>query len=339
MSHLQYAVARLRVFATRYTQLPVISIGRVIILSRILILLVLLLSIAHSQTDSIREILQYYPLQTGNYWEYGTTLVSDFGNAEGYSYTIRITGDTILSNGSTYKILFYNYLFPYMNSDTSFERVDSITGCVYRFTSDSDTISINHERIVDSLFAQPGDVFDVSRYWFEVVDNFKPYFEFLDQDTILGVVTMTRHLRDTSFNRAIFVFAKGIGFCMSELCIAGCSYTNLLYARIGGIEYGTSYFDRVTKNNSTPGNYSLSQNYPNPFNSSTDIQFSVPDATSVHLIIYNPLGQEVAQLLSQRMNAGTYTIKWDASGFASGVYYYRLEAGSFIETKKLLLLR
>jgi L-ascorbate metabolism protein UlaG (beta-lactamase superfamily) len=83
----------------------------------------------------------------------------------------------------------------------------------------------------------------------------------------------------------------------------------------------------------------LSQNYPNPFNPSTIIQYSLPKPGYVTLKIYNTLGQEVAQLVSQRMDAGTYTEEWNASGFTSGVYYYKLEAGGFIETKKLVLLR
>ncbi len=89
----------------------------------------------------------------------------------------------------------------------------------------------------------------------------------------------------------------------------------------------------------SPAQFSLQQNYPNPFNPSTTIQFSLPKATYVTLNIYNTLGQEVAQLLSQQMSAGTYTAEWNALGFASGVYYYRIEAGSFVETKKLVLLR
>ncbi|MGD0337799.1 MAG: T9SS type A sorting domain-containing protein [Bacteroidota bacterium] len=89
----------------------------------------------------------------------------------------------------------------------------------------------------------------------------------------------------------------------------------------------------------TSDEFTLEDNYPNPFNPNTTIQFSLPKATYVTLNIYDNLGQEVAKLVSQQMNAGTYTREWNASGFASCVYYYRLEAGTFVETKKLLLLR
>ncbi len=83
----------------------------------------------------------------------------------------------------------------------------------------------------------------------------------------------------------------------------------------------------------------LEQNYPNPFNPNTIIRFSLPKTAYVTLKIYNTLGQEVVQLVDQELLAGTYKNEWNASRFASGVYYYRLTAGNFISTKKLLLIK
>jgi hypothetical protein len=88
-----------------------------------------------------------------------------------------------------------------------------------------------------------------------------------------------------------------------------------------------------------PQSFSLDQNYPNPFNPNTTIKFSLPHSAHVSLSIYNSMGQEVAKLLSQNMSAGVHAAQWNASQFASGVYYYRLTAGNFMETKKLLLLK
>jgi polygalacturonase len=88
-----------------------------------------------------------------------------------------------------------------------------------------------------------------------------------------------------------------------------------------------------------PIGYSLLQNYPNPFNPTTTIKFSFPKTMHVTLSIYNSMGQELSKLISEDMNVGVHTAKWNASGFASGVYYYRIIAGNFIETKKLILLK
>ncbi len=86
-------------------------------------------------------------------------------------------------------------------------------------------------------------------------------------------------------------------------------------------------------------NLKLNQNYPNPFNPTTTIAFSLPQTGFVILKIYNLIGEEVATLLSASLLSGSHSVEWDASGLASGVYFYRLSAGQFQQTKKLLLLK
>lgn len=82
--------------------------------------------------------------------------------------------------------------------------------------------------------------------------------------------------------------------------------------------------------------FELSQNYPNPFNPRTEVRFRVQDAGFTCLKVYDVLGREIATLVEEAKQPGEYTVKWDASSFASGMYFYRLEAGSFVETKKLV---
>jgi Secretion system C-terminal sorting domain len=91
--------------------------------------------------------------------------------------------------------------------------------------------------------------------------------------------------------------------------------------------------------NSQPTEFSLSQNYPNPFNPSTTIQYSIPESGNVNLTVYNSLGEEVETLVNRFEEAGTYNINFDANGLSSGIYFYELKAGSFIEMKKMILLR
>jgi len=90
---------------------------------------------------------------------------------------------------------------------------------------------------------------------------------------------------------------------------------------------------------SRPLTFGLLQNYPNPFNPTTRIQFSVVSRQFTVLKIFDILGREVATLVNEELNSGSYNITLDASEFASGVYFYRLQAGEFIETKKLVLMR
>ncbi|HEX9655501.1 MAG TPA: FG-GAP-like repeat-containing protein [Bacteroidota bacterium] len=91
--------------------------------------------------------------------------------------------------------------------------------------------------------------------------------------------------------------------------------------------------------NNVPRFFVLEQNYPNPFNPSTTIEFALPQANFVTLKVYNIVGQEVRTLVSERMEEGTYLVQFNAEGLPSGAYVYRLHAGSFVQAKKLILMR
>jgi plastocyanin len=95
-----------------------------------------------------------------------------------------------------------------------------------------------------------------------------------------------------------------------------------------------------------PNNYLLKQNYPNPFNPATTIEFSISHQSFVSLKVYNSLGEEVSALINSKLPKGNFSIEWNAENFESGIYFYRLEinsdglqTGSFIETKKMILLK
>jgi len=88
-----------------------------------------------------------------------------------------------------------------------------------------------------------------------------------------------------------------------------------------------------------PTHFSLDQNYPNPFNPATTISFSLPSRSFVLLKVFDALGREVDVLLSEELSAGTYSQQWTPKGLSTGVYLYRLQAGNFVKTNKLILLR
>jgi len=113
-------------------------------------------------------------------------------------------------------------------------------------------------------------------------------------------------------------------------------------AILDGIRITTSWGSivPVTKLSSIASSFSLKQNYPNPFNPSTTIEFSVPEASFVTLKIYDMLGREIEQLISNNLIAGQYQIKFDASNYPSGTYFYRLDAGGeFEKTSKMILIK
>ena len=87
----------------------------------------------------------------------------------------------------------------------------------------------------------------------------------------------------------------------------------------------------------SPSTFSLEQNYPNPFNPSTKIKYSVTQSSNVVLKIYDVLGNEVATLVNEEKPAGSYEVEFNPSSLTSGVYFYKLQAGSFVDTKKMIL--
>jgi photosystem II stability/assembly factor-like uncharacterized protein len=106
-----------------------------------------------------------------------------------------------------------------------------------------------------------------------------------------------------------------------------------------GLTYGGVYRSTTSIPTKVPSQYLVSQNYPNPFNSSTIIEFSNIELQRVELKVYSLLGQEVATLVSGQLARGNYEVRWNAPAAASGVYFYRLQAGEFVETKKMILIK
>jgi photosystem II stability/assembly factor-like uncharacterized protein len=88
-----------------------------------------------------------------------------------------------------------------------------------------------------------------------------------------------------------------------------------------------------------PNDFVLFQNYPNPFNPSTTIAYEIPEPVHIRLVVYNALGQQIATLVAQQQNAGAFKVVWNASTLSSGIYFYRLQAGEFVETKKMVVVK
>jgi len=136
-----------------------------------------------------------------------------------------------------------------------------------------------------------------------------------------------------------FASSLSSGMKMDEFRIYGRA---LSLAEIQGTWYVTLPSIMVGINepgSEIPMKYELKQNYPNPFNPTTVINYQLPMSNNVKLIIFDAAGREVVTLVNEKQNTGSYEVKWDASDYSSGVYFYKLEAGSFSETKKMILIK
>ena len=125
----------------------------------------------------------------------------------------------------------------------------------------------------------------------------------------------------------------------------GVSGTNLFAGTWGGGVGRRPLSEMITsvptegRSPDLPTHFSLDQNYPNPFNPTTTISFNLPTQSLASLRVFDALGREVSILFTDELPAGTYTWQWHAIALPSGIYFYRLQAGSFTETKKLILLK
>jgi hypothetical protein len=153
----------------------------------------------------------------------------------------------------------------------------------------------------------------------------------------VGPFTLGASGADTSFA----AFAIITGSSMTEL-IANARQAQKDYAALGfGVRYATGVANETS---ALPTQFALDQNYPNPFNPSTSIRFALPQQAQTSLVIYDMLGREIRTLVNNTMNAGNYQMVWDGRNnlgvqAATGVYVYRIQAGSFVSVKKMMLLK
>ena len=151
---------------------------------------------------------------------------------------------------------------------------------------------------------------------------------FTDADGGLGILAGESENLDPGATR-VFYYAIAVGASDAEMN-ANMNEAIQAYYSITSVE---------SDHNTIPDGYVLEQNYPNPFNPSTAIKFGIPEASNVRLKIFNTLGEEVAELVNEYLDAGTYTYNFDASQMTSGIYVYTLQTGDQLISKKMTLIK
>lgn len=260
-----------------------------------------------------------YPLHPGDQWEWYVPNVADTQRA-----ISKIVGDSTFPNGKTYAVMqgaLFAVPFQRQQGDSVYQYLTDLQKEVlfFDFTrSPGDTIAVFPRFSDTSVIVLIGKatypVFGHNlRYWFFLVDNIK------------------RAIDDEEFYTVI----DSIGVARIDCFCA--DLPQLSGAIVNGVRYGT--ITGVKDADGVPGEYRLYQNYPNPFNPSTTIRFAIPEESHVVLKICNLLGQEVMTLLNEQRTAGVYDVNVDGSKLTSGVYFYRIVAGKFNQTKRMLVLK
>lgn len=309
-----------------------------------LLLIIFSISIkSYSAVPADTNAVAYFPMKTGTIYVFYYDQ-----HIPGYQNRIksRITKDTVFSNGHKY-FKFSNY--PTFVNDYWY-RVDSTTGSIYRYDSNSNCSFYHKDSFVDSLAAMPNDILyscgsSIGNYYtcqaltsssvFNMNVFVKRYYYYYGPPPPQGTTSATTYY---STNFGIITYD---GITNGHFSTFQYTYT-LLGCVMNGVVYGDTAMNPsgiINLNSSIPEKFSLAQNFPNPFNPETIITFNIPKNSFVKLKVYDVSGKELTVLVNGNLDAGSYNYQWDGDSFTSGVYFYRLEANEFVETKRMVLIK
>ena len=272
-----------------------------------------------AQVDTAYQ-LGYFPLGDHDLWEYSTESSDESsGNSHG-GYSVEVVGDTALPDGYIYKNVVRRDAYTLQYLGTTCERIDSSTGTVYQYSSSW----LN-------LFGAGGVV------------QFPGYSLVTNGTQVeLGVETQVQMVQKVLgyMNASDYWIAQGFGIVLDAETSPSSYYQEaLVYCKIDGVSYGDSLRTSLRTAPPLPTEYALYQNYPNPFNPSTTISYQILTGSQVILKVFDVLGREVRTLVNQQQQAGSYAVKLNGANLPSGVYFCRLEAGTYHDVKKMLLLK
>jgi len=285
------------------------------------------------------HLLSLYPLAIGNKWVY-EAYFEDHTMTKTPCVGVReVSGDTLMDNGKKYFILREKRSVSSSYYSHSFERVDSVLGKIFRYDS---YYLPEKEVVAEDLTAEAEETPLINNYMTPLFSPGSLCKSFTND--LLG-----RRRYGLSFS----VFVDGIGgldyslasgLGISEFLdiweIANFYHGKLRGAIINGHLLGdTTLTDVKTAPDNLPVNFNLFQNYPNPFNPTTVIKYSLPKEARVSLNIYNILGQKIKELVDEIKSTGMHEVLFDCKGLPSGIYFYKITAGNYTSTKKLIILK
>ena len=282
------------------------------------------------------EILNYYPLAIGNKWIYGVNTFEYYPYPSG-SYTIvkrEVIGDSIAANNKKYFVIHDPTDYPY----TVLERIDSLNGKIFRYFEHPDLTE--NEYLIDDLFAEVGDTIQSYRRGFWQQSHTVLLDEIIFEKW--GLTKSKRVFEQYLLDMPVYSLTQNVGLDSIYFQFDfGETYISLNGCIINGELYGdTSMVVSVEdENEAIPSEFKLHQNYPNPFNPSTVISWQSPVGSRQTLKVYDVLGREVATLVDEYREAGYYEVEFNSAGLASGIYYYQLKVGSYIKTKKMVVVK
>ena len=304
-------------------------------MKNIILFIFIYASILGAQADS--SLFSYYPLETGNYWEYELLFINWPDIQYEYSYqSNEVLGDTVMSNGLKYKIFEIRSIPDTLAPYYLFERIDSSNANVYQFNSSG--LFATDEYLIDSLASLLNDSCKASRDFPTEQEYTLTICYDISKDTITGFNKNTKYFCNLSWIPGMsYGLSKDIGLTQSRIGEFWVTYQRLEYARVRGVEYGIPV--KIKTVNPVIKGYEVKQNYPNPFNPITIVEYYLPHKEYIEIILFNSLGQRIRRIYSGVQNAGNHYFVIEGKNLPSGIYYYQLKTDEFQSTKKCLLLK
>ncbi len=277
--------------------------------------------------------LQWYPFSIGNKWvfenyrqEFNPPGIKEFIGLS----IMEIAGDTSI-NGKIYYKLMNEPL--YWNIDVGLIRQDSLNAKLFIYLPEE-----NEEVLYEDFLAQVGDTIWVDSIEYKILQNEEPF-------SVWGINTYKRTI-DYQFRFQEYELVKDIGlyelgfsdfFARYTMELKGCIIDEVVYGDTTTVGVDNDETQIVSE-------FKLEQNYPNPFNPNTVISYQLPVTSNVTLKVYDILGNEIATLVNEEKQPGTYEVEFNVGtsrnlSLTSGIYFYQLKAGSFIQTKKMVYLK
>lgn len=312
-------------------------------MKKLLVTLFIIFFFSSSNFSQI-DTSDYFPLQTGNYWEYWGL---DNWSTDWIKMTMESIDDTIMQNGNHYQLIrqtfFVDTLNPY--SYDFYFRTNEHKVLVYTFNDScvgSEYVMYDFNLPDSSIWAICDDYFSNHKGIEATYLFYSPPLNLEFEGKIFNWVEVNGS--DTTWapmgSPYVDLIGKGIGIInrfiwdFSSFSLYGTRINNQIYGIITSSEEEDIVADK----------FYLLQNYPNPFNLSTNIQYAISSRQFVTLKVYDVLGKEVATLVNEDKHAGQYESEFNIKNsrelsLPSGAYFYQLKAGDFIETKKMLMIK
>ncbi|MFZ1517535.1 MAG: T9SS type A sorting domain-containing protein [Ignavibacteriaceae bacterium] len=304
-------------------------------LKKILVLLYLIAGFTNAQVDTT----DWFPMQTGNYWEYMA-----WDSPPKY-FSTKIIGDSLMPNGKEYKV-FYTKYFDDSSDFTLYYRKE--TDSIFLYTGISSYFPLGEYKFLDFVSSDStiwllypvyiccnpnargisSTFLDYSYYNFLQKSNEAKQFEDVYVDSVDTLWTPN----DGSFP---IVLNRGLGIVWHFIFNDGSYY--LQGAIINGLRMGI-ITDIDYEDMNVPDQFTL-QSYPNPFNSTVNFKISLPESNFMELSLFNILGQKIATLFEEYKSAGNYNMQFNANHLSSGVYLAVLKQNKLILKEKIILLK